>query len=285
MYRYVIMDVFTGTPLEGNPVAVLLEASGLSSAQMQAIAVETHLSETTFVLPAEGTGDVRVRIFTPTCELPFAGHPTLGTAIALAHQSDRSSLVMETLVGNVDFTFERGSAGSISASMAQPIPVWELYEHAEVLAEGLGVRPAEPTVFAYRNGPRHVLFPVRDIEQLSSLKPDLRVLATLPDMSAFCFAGEGTQWRARMFSPAYGVTEDAATGSAAGPLAVHLARTGRIAYGDRIEIRQGVEMGRPSTMVATAWGSGERPERIVVSGTAVPVAQGDFLLEGAEFAS
>ncbi|MCX2954710.1 PhzF family phenazine biosynthesis protein [Lentzea sp. NEAU-D7] len=282
MYPYVIMDVFTGTPLEGNPVAVLLSASGLSSAQMQAIAVETHLSETTFVLPARGSGDVRVRIFTPTCELPFAGHPTLGTAIALAHQSYRESLVMETLVGDIEFTFERGAGGTVSASMKQPVPVWEPYEHLEVLSAGLGVRPAEETVYAYRNGPRHVLFPLRDVEELSNLAPDLRVLATLQDMSAFCFAGEGLRWRARMFSPAYGVAEDAATGSAAGPLAVHLARTGRISYGDRIEIRQGVEMGRSSTMTATAWGAGAHPERVVVSGTAVPVARGDFLLQGDE---
>ncbi|MFD2474284.1 PhzF family phenazine biosynthesis protein [Amycolatopsis silviterrae] len=225
-------------------------------------------------------GDVRVRIFTPTCELPFAGHPTLGTAIALAQSTDRTSLTMETMVGEIEFTFRREGGEVVSASMRQPVPEWEPYEHAGVLADGLGASPAEPVVFGYRNGPRHVLFPVREVETLSGLKPDLRVLATLPDMSAFCFAGQGRQWRARMFSPAYGVTEDAATGSAAGSLAVHPARTGKIGYGERIEIRQGVEMGRPSTMLATAWGSADCPERVEVSGTATAVARGEFLIEG-----
>ncbi|MFI2651418.1 PhzF family phenazine biosynthesis protein [Micromonospora fulviviridis] len=281
MYRYMIVDVFTETPLAGNPVAVLLDATGLTTGQMQSIAVETHLSETTFVLPPQGAADVRVRIFTPTGELPFAGHPTLGTAVALAQSTARRTLIMETMVGDVEFTFDRTDDRAVSASMRQPVPVWEPYEHAATLAGGLGVSPAEPTVYAYRNGPRHVLFPVRDIEELSRLQPDLRVLSTLPDMSAFCFAGHGTHWRARMFSPAYGVAEDAATGSAAGPLAVHLARHGRIGYGKQIEIRQGVEMGRPSTMLATAWGHGDRFEAVEVAGAAVIVGRGEFLIEGA----
>ncbi|MER7166079.1 PhzF family phenazine biosynthesis protein [Micromonospora sp. NPDC000207] len=282
MYQYMIVDVFTDTPLAGNPVAVLLDATGLSTDQMQSLAVETNLSETTFVLPPQGTADVRVRIFTPTRELPFAGHPTLGTAVALAHLRERRTLVMETMMGDVEFTFQRDGGRALTARMRQPVPTWEPYEHAATLAEGLGVAPAEPVVYAYRNGPRHVLFPVRDIEELSGLRPDLRVLSTLPDMSAFCFVGVGTHWRARMFSPAYGVVEDAATGSAAGPLAVHLARHGRTDHGRQIEIRQGVEMGRPSTMTATAWGQGDRFDAVEVAGAAVVVGRGEFLIDGVE---
>jgi trans-2,3-dihydro-3-hydroxyanthranilate isomerase len=280
MYTYVVADVFTETPLEGNPVAVILDASGLSAAQMQSIARETHLSETTFVLPARGPADVRVRIFTPVNELPFAGHPTLGTAIVLAQSSSRDRLVMETAAGGIPFEFRRDGSHVVSASMWQPIPRWEPYGQVRTLVEGLGVEPVEPTTFAYRNGPRHVLVPVGTREQLRKLQPDLRVLEQLPDMAAVCFARSGPRWCMRMFSPAYGVAEDAATGSAAGPLAVHLARHGVIRYGQQIEISQGVEIDRPSTMFATAWGEDDRVDAVEVSGSAVIVATGQFLIKG-----
>ncbi|MER7846140.1 PhzF family phenazine biosynthesis isomerase [Kitasatospora sp. NPDC096077] len=282
-YEYVVADVFTDVPLEGNPTAVFVDAAGIPPERMQRIAQEMHLSETVFVLPPEGDGDVRVRIFTPVNELAFAGHPTLGTAIVLGRadktdKADRADTIrMETAMGTVVFELERADDGRAdSACMWQPVPTWELYKRADELLAGLGLAPAARTlpVEVYRNGPRHVFVGLDGVASLSALEPDQRVLARLPDMAANCFAGSGSQWRLRMFSPAYGVVEDAATGSAAGALAVHLARHGVIPFGEWIEIRQGVEIGRPSTMRARAFGTPGRIESVQVAGSAVVVARG-----------
>jgi trans-2,3-dihydro-3-hydroxyanthranilate isomerase len=273
MHEYVVADVFTQEPLSGNPVAVFLDASGFTATRMQRIAREMNLSETVFVLPPADDGDVRVRIFTPVNELPFAGHPTLGAAIVLA--DDRDRLLMETKMGTVPFTYDR-SHPVLAAGMRQPVPTWEPYAHAEHLLDALGVTDSTLPVEVYRNGPRHVYVGLPDVPALSSLRPDQRALAEHLDVATNCFAGAGDHWRTRMFSPAYGVAEDAATGSAAGPLAVHLARRGLIAFGSRIEIWQGVEMGRPSRMLATAWGEGQRVDEVEVAGSAVVIARGTF---------
>lgn len=273
MLEYVVADVFAEEPLSGNPVAVFLAAAGLSADRMQRLAREMNLSETVFVLPPERAGDVRVRIFTPVNELSFAGHPTLGTAIVLA--GDRDRLLMETGMGTVPFTYDRSRA-VLSATMRQPVPTWEPYAQSAHLLAALGITDSTLPVEVYRNGPRHVYVGLPDVPALSALRPDQRALADHLDVAANCFAPAGESWRLRMFSPAYGVAEDAATGSAAGPLAVHLARHGRIAYGDRIEIWQGVEMGRPSRMLATATGAADRVDRVEVSGSAVVVARGSF---------
>jgi trans-2,3-dihydro-3-hydroxyanthranilate isomerase len=277
-YQYVVADVFATTPLQGNPVAVFLEAAGLPARRMQRIAREMNLSETTFVLPPRAGGDVRVRIFTPVNELPFAGHPTLGTAIVLGERTTSSRLLMETAMGVVPFELRRVDGHVRSARMRQPIPTWRPYEHAGDLLSALGLDDSELPVEVYRNGPRHVYVGLPSIEALSRVTPDQRALARLPDMAANCFAGAGSQWRMRMFSPAYGVAEDAATGSAAGPLAVHLARHGVMPFGQRIRIRQGVEMGRPSTMFATAKGDKDQVRLVEVAGSAVIVARGTLRL-------
>ncbi|MET9930981.1 MULTISPECIES: PhzF family phenazine biosynthesis isomerase [unclassified Streptomyces] len=276
-YEYVVADVFTDVPLEGNPTAVFLDASGLSAERMQRIAREMQLSETVFVLPAEEDGDVRVRIFTPVNELPFAGHPTLGTAVVLGRTHPAKDLRMETGRGTVVFELERDDDGRTAAAvMWQPLPVREPYDRADELLAALGLTDTGSTlpVEVYDNGPRHVFVGLDDVPALSALEPDQRILARLPDMAANCFAGSGTRWRLRMFSPAYGVVEDAATGSAAGSLPVHLALHGLIPFGEWIEIRQGVEMGRPSTMRARATGTPERIESVQVAGSAVVVARG-----------
>ncbi len=273
MYEYVVADVFTNEPLSGNPVAVFLDATGLDTERMQRIAREMNLSETVFVLPARRDGDVRVRIFTPVNELPFAGHPTLGAAIVLA--GERDTLLMETHMGTVPFTYDR-SRPALAAAMHQPVPTWEPYDHADHLLSALGIPHSTLPVEVYRNGPRHVYVGLPDVTTLSALRPDQRALSEHLDVAANCFTRAGDSWRMRMFSPAYGVAEDAATGSAAGPLAVHLARRGLIPYGSRIEIWQGVEMGRPSRMLATAWGGGQRVDLVEVAGSAVMVAKGVF---------
>jgi trans-2,3-dihydro-3-hydroxyanthranilate isomerase len=273
MCEYVVADVFTTEPLSGNPVAVFLDATRFDAVRMQRIAREMNLSECVFVLPPERDGDVRVRIFTPVNELPFAGHPTLGAAIVLA--GDRDTLRMETRMGTVPFTYDRSRA-ALAARMRQPVPTWAPYDHTEHLLDALGVTDSTLPVEVYRNGPRHVYVGLPDVPALSAVRPDQRALAEHRDVAANCFARNGNSWRMRMFSPAYGVAEDAATGSAAGPLAIHLARRGLIPYGSRIEIWQGVEMGRPSRMLATAWGGGQRVDQVEVTGSAVIVARGTF---------
>ncbi|GAA2593678.1 PhzF family phenazine biosynthesis isomerase [Streptomyces axinellae] len=277
-YEYVIVDVFTDVALEGNPLAVFLDASGLSSQQMQRIAREMNLSETTFVFPARENGDAHVRIFTPVNELPFAGHPILGTAVALGERTAQERLRLETAMGTIPLEIQRTEGRSLSASMRQPVPSWEPYHAADELLEALGITSSVLPVEAYRNGPCHVYVGLKDVAALSQLRPDLNALARHTDMAVNCFAGFGERWRMRMFSPAYGVAEDAATGSAAGPLAIHLARHGLVSFGQRIEIAQGVEMGRPSLMYASADGNGQQVDAVDVAGSAVAVAQGTLLI-------
>ncbi|MFE2102299.1 PhzF family phenazine biosynthesis protein [Streptomyces sp. NPDC059468] len=273
MHEYIVVDAFARRPLEGNPVAVFFDAADLTAELMQRIAREMNLSEVTFVLPPDQGGDARIRIFTPVNELPFAGHPLLGTAVALGHTLKEDRLLLETAMGVVPFQLH-DDEGSPAVRMEQPIPTWEPYEHRAELLEALGVTESTAPVEIYRNGPRHVFVGVESVAALSALKPDHRALSRFTDMAANCFAGEGTHWRTRMFSPAYGVVEDAATGSAAGPLAIHLARHGRCGYGESLEILQGVEMGRPSLMLATADGTGEHVRSVQVGGHGAIAARG-----------
>jgi trans-2,3-dihydro-3-hydroxyanthranilate isomerase len=130
----------------------------------------------------------------------------------------------------------------------------------------------------YRNGPEHVYVELESEDAVSAVTPDMAALARLGEHGTSCFAGSAGHFKTRMFAPALGVPEDAATGSAAGPLAVHLARHGRINFGEQIEIRQGAEISRPSTLFASAHGSQERVERVVVGGSAVVVAEGSYQL-------
>lgn len=282
MYRYAVADVFTDKALKGNPVAVYLDASGMDATTMQRVAREMNLSETVFVLPAEADGDVRVRIFTPVNELPFAGHPTLGAAVVLGATHRGDVLTMETGMGTVPFSLRRAGNRVTGVTMAQPVPEWGPYPEAEFLLKALGVTASTVPVEVYRNGPRHVYVGLPTVGDLSALRPDLLALAEHLDMAANCFAPWNGEWRTRMFSPAYGVAEDAATGSAAGPLAIHLARHGLADWDEEIVIHQGVEMGRHSVMRARAipgFGPDAGPDtvdRVEVSGTAVVVARGDL---------
>src|SRR5438876_7270880 len=153
-YRYVLVDVFTDTPLEGNQLAVFTDGRNLSEAQMQALAKELALSETVFVLPAESDGDVRIRIFTPEVELPFAGHPVLGTAFVLGIPLQRTLIRLETGAGTVPVELEREGARIVFGRMEQPVPSWEPFEAPEALLGALGVEGSELPIEAYRNGPR-----------------------------------------------------------------------------------------------------------------------------------
>lgn len=276
MYRYVVVDVFTRTALEGNPAAVITDAGGIPEERMQRIAREFNLSETVFVLPAERGGDARVRIFTPSAELPFAGHPVLGTAIVLGEAAGAAAIRLETGAGLVPVELARENGRIASGRMRQPIPTWESYERAGELLAAVGVESSGLPVEAYRNGPRHVYVELPSQQAVASLRPDIGRLATLPAIGIGCFAGAGSRWKARYFAPALGLPEDPATGSAAGPLAVHLARHGRIAFGQEIEISQGAEIGRPSRLYARTTGTADRIDSVEVAGAAVIVARGEL---------
>jgi trans-2,3-dihydro-3-hydroxyanthranilate isomerase len=284
MYRYTVADVFTDTPLQGNQVAVFTDATGLSGEVMQRTAREMKLSETVFVLRKEDPGaHLRVRIFTPTMELPFAGHPVLGTAFVVGRAMGSNVVRLETGAGVVPVTLTRPDGGGepIYGEMQQPIPSVEPFEAVEELVAGLGAAPDHGAlpIEAYRNGPVHVYIEFPSEETIAALEPDIGALARLGEYGINCFAGSGSRVKNRMFAPALGVPEDPATGSAAGPMAVHLARFDRIEYGSEIEIVQGVEIGRPSLLRARVEGSAERIEGVFVGGSAVIVARGEYRLE------
>jgi trans-2,3-dihydro-3-hydroxyanthranilate isomerase len=275
--RFVIADVFTDRPLSGNQLAVFTDARAIPEEMLQPLAKEMGFSETVFVLPPEAGGHARIRIFTPAAELPFAGHPVLGTAFALAAPLQLVEIRLETGAGIVPITLEREGARISFGRMQQPIPEHEPFAAAEQLQELLGVRSQLP-VELYHLGPGHVYLELGSGDEVAALEPDFGALARLTDAGVNCFAGTGLQWKNRMFAPASGVAEDPATGSAAGPLAIHLARHGRIGFGEEIEISQGAEIGRPSKLYARADGSVERIEGVEVGGSAVIVARGEFRL-------
>ena len=276
-FRYVLADVFTSTALEGNQLAVFTDAREIPEDLLQKIAREMNLSETVFVLPPEAGGHARIRIFTPVAELPFAGHPVLGSAFVLGAPLQLVEIRLETQSGVIPVALEREGARITFGRMQQPIPNWELFEQAEELQELLGVRSQLP-VEAYDLGPHHVFLALGSEAEVAALEPDFGALGRLTPVGVNCFAGSGTKWKTRMFAPASGVAEDPATGSACGPLGIHLARHGRIEFGQEIEVSQGAEIGRPSTLYVRVDGSPEKIDRVEVGGSAVVVARGELRL-------
>jgi trans-2,3-dihydro-3-hydroxyanthranilate isomerase len=279
-YRYVIADVFTDTPLQGNQLAVFTDAREIPEGLLQRLAKEMNYSETVFVYTPEADGQARIRIFTPTSELPFAGHPVLGTAFILAGPLQLPEIRLETGQGVIPIALERDESGRIVfGRMQQPIPAVEPFDRQEELFRALGVEGSELPVELYDLGVRFVYVALPSEEAVAALAPNYGALARLTGIvGVSCFAGSGTRWKTRMFAPADGVPEDPATGSAAGPLGVHLARHGRIDFGEQIEITQGVELGRPSKLFVRVDGSAERIERVECGGSAVIVARGEFSL-------
>jgi trans-2,3-dihydro-3-hydroxyanthranilate isomerase len=281
MREYVVADVFTSVPLEGNAVAVFLDGSGLTVELMQRAARELNLSETVFVLVSDSVDEqARIRIFTPSMELPFAGHPVLGTAFVLAERLGVDVVRLGTGSGPVRVALRREEGRIVFGEMEQPIPTWERFAAADELLAALGVERSGLPVEVYDNGSRHTFVELDDEDAVALLRPDLRAVERLGPVGVSCFAiADGGRVRTRMFGPGLGVPEDPATGSAAGPLAVHLARHGRTAFGQRLEIRQGIEIRRPSLLEAVAEGSERRIERVGVGGAAVIVARGEFRLD------
>ncbi len=275
--RYVVADVFTDTALTGNQLAVFTDGRDVDEATMQKLAREMNFSETVFVLPPEQGGHARIRIFTPVVELPFAGHPVLGSAFVLGMPLQLSEIKLETGSGVVPIALEREGARIVFGWMRQPVPKFEPFADAEALQEVLGVRSQLP-VEIYYLGPNHVYVELGSPDEVAALEPDFAAIERLTSAGVNCFAGTGSQWKTRMFAPGSGAAEDPATGSAAGPLAMHLARHGRIQFGDEIEIAQGDEIGRPSKLYARVQGTAEQIDQVEVGGSTVIVARGEFSL-------
>jgi trans-2,3-dihydro-3-hydroxyanthranilate isomerase len=277
--RYVLADVFTDEPLTGNQLAVFTDGRDLDDVTMQAIAREMNLSETVFVLPATvEDADVRIRIFTPATELPFAGHPTLGSAFVLGAPLQRIVIRLETGSGVVPVELQRDGAKIVFGWMEQPIPPWELAKNPDEILAAIGVAKSGLPLVRYELGPGHVYVELGSADEVASLRPNHTALAKATSDGVNTFARDGDGWKTRMFASGSGVFEDPATGSAAGPLAIHLARHGRIDFGQQIEITQGVEIGRPSKLYARVEGEGDRVERVLVGGSAVTVGRGELSL-------
>jgi trans-2,3-dihydro-3-hydroxyanthranilate isomerase len=274
--RYVVVDVFTDTALAGNQLAVFTDARELDAGLMQALALEVGFSETTFVLPAEEGGQARIRIFNPRHEMAFAGHPILGTAWVLAQPLQRGAIDLETGMGIVRVEIERDESGALTfGRMEQPVPTVRALDETEALFAALGMESSELPVELYDNGATHIVVTLGSQDAVAALAPDSAAIARFEVTGVNCIAGSGGKWKNRMFWP---LGEDAATGSAAGPIACHLGRHGLVEWGDWIEISQGSEIGRPSTLFARADGSDEGIRRVLCGGRAVVVARGEFRL-------
>ena len=278
---YRLCDVFTDRPLAGNALAVFTEADELDSETLQRLARELNLSECAFLLaPTVPDADARLRIFTPTMELPFAGHPTLGTAFVLAElRPELGAMIrLETARGVSQVTLSAAGAAARFGWMTQPLPQIAAYEPAEQLLRALGVQRSALPVELYDNGPHYVLVVLEEARQVAGLRPNLAQLEALGSIAVTVVAPHGERYKTRVFAPGEGIPEDPATGAAAGPTALHLARHGRIAYGDTIVIEQGSEVGRPSTLQARVLGTARRLERVEVGGHAVLVGRGEISL-------
>jgi trans-2,3-dihydro-3-hydroxyanthranilate isomerase len=300
IYEFVQLDVFTRTAFTGNPLAVFTDARGLTDQQMQAIAREMNLSETTFILPREPEIEAnegkRVRIFTVAEELPFAGHPTLGTALYLhnAAGSAADEIVLDLNVGRIAVRFRSNSkgrsdriAGNVFGEMRQRNPefgrTFARDEIGRTLRGGADQIASETPSQIVSTGLPFAIVPIRDSKALGDLHPDLSGMKTLLDGTGaqFCYficPDENETWRqvrARMFF--YG-GEDAATGSAAGCAVSWLVRHGRANPDEQILIRQGVEAGRPSEIFVRANRDGERVTDVRVGGYAIEVLRGSLTL-------
>jgi len=270
---YVIADVFTDAPLTGNQLAVFTDAADIDESLLQPLAREIGFSETVYVLPGD-----HIRIFTPGTELPFAGHPVLGSAYVLASQRGVDAVTLTIGRGPIDVRFDERGRGT----MTQPLPSVSAWPgDAEELFAALRIEASRLPVDEYVNGPSHIYVTLDAPEDVAALRPDVgRLQQAVPDSGVSCIGGDGTKWKSRMFAPGLGVSEDPATGSAAGPLAVHLCRHGRVPWGTEIAIEQGVELQLPSTLYATAIGSDARLDAVEVAGDTVVVGRGTFELRG-----
>jgi trans-2,3-dihydro-3-hydroxyanthranilate isomerase len=292
-YRYFICDVFTEVRFGGNPLAVLPDAAGLSDGQMQQIAREFNFSETAFVLPPESGHTRRVRIFTPTQEVPFAGHPNIGTAFTLANSGElgdfgaSTQVIFEEKAGLVAIALQRRAGGSIWCELEAPEPLSIGEPTPPELVAG-AVSLSADDIVTRTHAPRTVSvglpFTMAELVDRAALGRarirwegfDALVAAGIhPDIHLYVRSGDAFDLRARLFAPLDGVPEDPATGSA------NCALAGLLAHHDpapdtslRWRIAQGVEMGRPSVLDARAEKRAGRVIGTFIGGCAARVAEG-----------
>ncbi|OWV87057.1 PhzF family phenazine biosynthesis protein [Rhizobium sp. R635] len=300
---YVTVDVFTSTRFEGNPLAVISDARGLTDAAMQKIATEFNYSEVTFVLPPEDPkNSARVRIFTPTMEVPFAGHPNVGTAYVLGQQPEIFSrpvgdtLRFEEKAGIVEVSLKRdgGKVAATAIRAPQPLTIGDIIAEETVarcvsLDPGLVLTATHAPVFA-SVGLNFAVAELNGLEALSAARPNLagfqaaagRQTTSGHDFSLFVYARTAEDpWkiRARMFAPLDNVPEDPATGSASAALGAYLVSLAPEAdMNVRITVEQGVEMGRRSIIALDVVKSGGIVTDVVISGSCVFVMRGEITL-------
>ena len=297
--QFLQYDVFTSEPLKGNQLAVFLDGRGLSTPQMQAIAKEMNFSESTFILPAETPGtDVRMRIFTPGSELPMAGHPTIGSTFALAHAgviragADRFVFGLGVGPTPVDLRWTDGRLAFAEMTQLNPTFGQPLTDRAgAATAIGLTVSDlaAALPVQEVSCGVPYVIVPLQDRATVDRADTDLAAWRTFvaasglrADTCIYLFAHDDAGAYSRMFAPGFGIAEDPATGSAAGPLGCYLVHHRQVATGNEqvasVAIDQGVRMGRPSRMHVAITAEGGAITAVKVGGDAVLVARGELLL-------
>jgi trans-2,3-dihydro-3-hydroxyanthranilate isomerase len=284
-------DVFSSRALEGNSLAVFSDARGLSDAEMQAIAKEMNLSETTFIFPRgteiERERGVRVRIFTVQEELPFAGHPTLGTAFALRGQSAATEIALELNVGKVPVRFEDANGEPTFGEMTQIEPTFAVRHDREALARALGVSldyfdPSLP-IETVSTGLAYVVTPLRSLAVTQNLRIDFDRTGEYLDRTGSKFlyfvtretVDPAATLHARML---FYNGEDPATGSAAGCAAAWMVAHGVAEPGQRVLIEQGIEMMRPSRIFVRAARRDNRIVNVRVGGNAVEVIRGEVFL-------
>jgi len=301
-YPFWTADVFTDRAFAGNPLAVVGDASGLTPEQMQLIAHEFNLSETTFVLPPESKEHTfRLRIFTPAVELPFAGHPTVGSAFVLAAagriklQGDVTRIVFGENVGPVRVDIRALNGRPVSSQLtAAQIPEWgPAPPDSETLAVALGLDPADvldderDQPASLSCGTPFLFVPLRSLDAVRRARINweywTRTLNTRWTESVFLFSHEteaaDATVHARMFAPTFGIDEDPATGSAAAAFAGYLARREKLASGSaRWVIEQGLEMGRPSRMEVEADAAQGVLTAVRVAGPSVIISEGHLQL-------
>jgi len=297
-YDFWRVDVFADQPLEGNPLAVFPRAQGLTEAEMLKIAREMNISETTFILPSTAAGaDYRNRIFTPGGEIPFAGHPSLGTAFVAAMEGIvpmRDGVVhVKQEVGIGVLPLELSVSGGIidRVVMIQGAPVLGGHlKNTEHLARALGVTPKDLTATGFlpqvvSTGIPSLQIPLGSVDLLRRLRPDMNALGSFlgrigPDAGAYVFAwqGNGSDLHARGFFPQHGIAEDPATGSAAGACGAYLAGHGLLPLKDWLVISQGTEVHKPSRIEVSVATDGGRPAEVRVAGRVLPVMRGTLTL-------
>ena len=292
--KYYIVDVFTNEHFGGNQLAVIPDATHIDESVFQKIAKEFNFSETTFVLPPENpANDFKLRIFTPNIEIPTAGHPTIGTSfVLLSHEQvipvNENKLVLEELVGDIEVFFTEKDSGFHNITMKQPLPKYgDIYKDIETMAKILGIESEkirnDIPMQAISCGNNFLFVPLTDQSAMQHIKINTALLdehkENLPSTEIYVFTFDTTiedsTTHGRMFAPLFGIHEDAATGSASGPLGCYLVKHD-LHNGNDIICEQGFEMGRPSYIDVNILHSNKVILEVKVGGNSILSSKGEL---------